>query len=178
MLMVMMSTRLRRAGVQAVHIVERLRDRAVAEQHDAVGDPDRHDFGKRRAAEQRLSRLAGAGEDAERAGAVPEIGEQSAGLVAGVVGIVVVDEIARDVLAQPLRQRVVLRIVAGIEMRDANLGGHLRSADRGDRRHRTANARDRETSRDLDCRAENPRSERRRCRMIAPAPSRARHRCR
>ena len=52
MLMVMISTRVPAALQQAVHVVERLGDRAVAEQHDAVGDTDRHDLGERRAAER------------------------------------------------------------------------------------------------------------------------------
>ena len=58
MLMVMMSIAVGAGRVQPMHIIERLGDRAVVEQHDAVGDPNRHDFGERRAAEQRLSRLA------------------------------------------------------------------------------------------------------------------------
>ena len=61
-----------------------------------------------------------------------EIGEQAAGLIAGVVGIAVIDEIARDVPPQSLRQRMMMRIVAGIEMGDANLRRDIRPADRGE----------------------------------------------
>jgi hypothetical protein len=53
-----------------MRVVERLGDCAVLEKHDAVGDPHRHDLRERRSAQQRLARLAGAGENAERAGAV------------------------------------------------------------------------------------------------------------
>ena len=119
-------------GIQPVHVVERLRDRAVAEQHDAVGDPNRHDLGERRSAERRSVWLARSRENAQRAGAVPEIREQSARLVGGVVRRAVVDEIAREIGPQSFRQSVMMRIVAGIEMRNAHLCSDVRSADRGD----------------------------------------------
>jgi hypothetical protein len=115
-----------------MHIVKRPRDGAVAEQLDPIGDAYRHDFGERRAAEQRLSRLAGAGKDAEGSGTVSEIVERPAGLIGGITGASVIDEIARQILAQSHGQRVVRGIVASIEMRDADLGGNVRSTDRRD----------------------------------------------
>ena len=115
-----------------MHVVERLGDCAVLEKHDAVGDPHRHDFRERRSAQQRLARLAGAGENAERAGAVTEIGKQAAGPVGCVVGITAVDEIARDVRTQALRQRMMVGIVSGVEVCNSNLGRNLRAPECGD----------------------------------------------
>ena len=58
---------------ELVNVIESARDRAIAEQHDAVRDSDRDDFGIRRAAKGLQSRNGRAGKDAERAAAVTEI---------------------------------------------------------------------------------------------------------
>jgi hypothetical protein len=63
---------------------------------------------------------------------VTEIGKQAAGPVGCVVGITAVDEIARDVRTQALRQRMMVGIVPGVEVRNSNLGHNLWPADCGD----------------------------------------------
>jgi hypothetical protein len=110
-------------------MIERSRDSAILEQHDPVGDADGHDLCERRAAEQRLPRARRAGQDAESAGAVAEVGQEATGLVAGVAGIPIIDEVAREVLSQSLRQGAVLRVVAGVEVRDPDLRGDIGPAD-------------------------------------------------
>src|SRR5215831_4679792 len=115
-----------------MYIGELLGDCTTAEQHDAVGDPHRHDLGKGRSAQQGLAWLTGAGENAERAGAVPKIGQWPAGLVSRIVGSTVIDEIAGDVRTQALRQSMMVWIVTGVEVRNPNVRRTLRPADRRD----------------------------------------------
>ena len=106
-------------SAQAVNVVESLRDRAVAEQHDPVGDPNRDDLGVRRAAERLEARHGRAGQNAERAAAVTEIVEgRSLRPIRRIVRLVGVDEIMREIGAQVFGNRFVGRVVAGIEMSD------------------------------------------------------------
>ena len=103
---------------ELVNVIEPARDGAVAEQHDAVRDADRDDFGVRRAAKGLQSRNGRAGKDAERAAAVTEIVEKAVRAVGGVLRPVRVDEIAREIGAQISGDRFVVRVIAGVEMRD------------------------------------------------------------
>ena len=103
---------------EAVDVVESLRDGAVAEQHDPVGDPNRDDLGVRRAAERLEARHGRAGQNAERAAAVAEIVECSLRPIRRIVRLVGVDEIMREIRAQVFGNRFVGRVVAGIEMSD------------------------------------------------------------
>src|SRR5271166_2793082 len=99
-------------------VIEPARDRAVAEEDDAIGDADRDDLGVRCAAERLETRNGGAREDAERAAAVAEIVERALGPVRGVLRPRRIDEIARKILAEIFRDRFVARVIAGVEMRD------------------------------------------------------------
>jgi hypothetical protein len=101
-----------------VNVIEPARDEAVAEQHDAVGDADRDDFGVRRAAKGLQSRNGRASKDAECAAAVTEIAEKAVRPVGGILRPVRVDEIAREIGAEISRDRFVIRVIAGVEMRD------------------------------------------------------------
>ena len=103
-------------------VVEALRDGAVVEQHDAVGDADRHHLGIRCTAERLAAidtRNAGAGENAQCPGSVAEIVDEAAGIVARVVGTVGVDEVLLKRRVEVLRARQMGRVISGIEMRDA-----------------------------------------------------------
>ena len=110
--------RLRRA--ELVDIIEPARNRAVAEEHDPVGDPNRDDFGVRRAAERLQPGNGRAGEDAERPTAVTEIVKRSIGPVCGVIRLVGVDEIAGETGAKIFGDRFMTGVIAGVEMGDAD----------------------------------------------------------
>ncbi len=107
-----------RLAAKRVNVVERLSDGAVSKQHDAVGYPDRNNFGARGAAESGLTGGRRACQDAERAGAMAEIVQQSVRTVGRVVREIVVDEIALQVGSEEGRPGRVIGIVAGIEMGD------------------------------------------------------------
>ena len=64
--------------------------------------------------------------------AVTEIGKKSVRLVARVIRIVVIDEVAPDIATQPFWQGAVIGVVFGVEMRNTNFRGDQRSADRCD----------------------------------------------
>ena len=115
---------------QAVDVVESLRDGAVAEQHDPVGDPNRDDLRVRRAAERLEARHGRAGQNAKRAAAVAEIVECSLRPIRRIVRLVRVDEIARrDPRAGYFGSRFVGRVVAGIEMSDPDPRASARLRD-------------------------------------------------
>ena len=129
--MVMISTRVLEFLAELMDIVEGARDGAVVEEHDAVGDAHRHNFGVRRASEWRARANRLAGQDAERAGAMAGIAERAPGHVGGVVRAVLVDEIFLQAPVEKLRRRLMIGI-AGIQMGDAG-STVLRRAGLGDR---------------------------------------------
>ena len=61
---------------------------------------------------------------------MPEVGQQALGLVARVVGPIGVDEVALERVVQMARQKLVLRVVARVELRDAHARALRRIADR------------------------------------------------
>jgi hypothetical protein len=99
-------------AAEPVHVVEGPGHGAVAEQDDPVRDADRHHLDTRRGPH------APPGEDAQRPGAVPRIRQMPARGVDGTVGLLALDEVALQVGAQARRQRLMPRVVAGVDMRD------------------------------------------------------------
>ena len=109
-------------------IIEGLRDGAVAEQNDPVGDPHRNDLEIGGAAQQMVVDHV-ASKNAERARAMTEHRvDQGRRHVRRVHRSVGVDEIPRQVRSQEFRLGGMIGVVAGVEMGDAHPAAG-RSAD-------------------------------------------------
>ena len=108
---------------ELMHVIQSAGDGAVAEQHNPVGNAQRHHLDERRRTNDthlwhRLAR-----ENTERAGALTQVVQQTVGVVARIVGILVINEIPLKVEAYVLGQCGVSWVIAGVEMGDAHRVG-------------------------------------------------------
>jgi hypothetical protein len=102
-----------------VHVVKGLRYRAVLKQHHAVGHADRNDLGLGRGTEGEAVGHGAAGEDRHGCRSVTRIAERTAD-ISRVIGPIRLNIVLLFSGQQELGTGQMIRIVAGIEMRNAD----------------------------------------------------------
>jgi hypothetical protein len=104
---------------QAVDVIERLDDGAVFEEHDRV----RHANGnhlKKGCSPNRLAIQPRSGQQAQGSGAMAQVCEYPGAVIGRVIRAFALDEVPFKIVAQVNRLGLVIGVVAGVQVRDAN----------------------------------------------------------